>query len=317
MKNGVNKKKASKRDRAGSFLAAGIPLLGFLIFGAIPLILASVISFTELHSTNLADMEFIGLENFKTILTNGDEGRTYASYLSTIVYALNAPLCIAIALYIANLVNQSKIGQRFFRSIFFIPYVCSTVVIGLTFKILYNEEAGILNALLSFLGFQKVGWLTDSPWSFMIATIIMTVWQGLGFCIVLFQAALANVDQSYYEAAEIDGATPFQVFWKITWPAISPTTAYLITMKIIWALQAMTETYILAGGSNTIVPTWGDSGAWVSDTVVKHIYNMVFVNSFQYGYGLAAAAAWILAIIVFIVTRINLKAQERWVNYDF
>lgn len=317
MKNGVNKKKASKRDQAGSFLAAGIPLLGFLIFGAIPLILASVISFTELHSTNLADMEFIGLENFKTILTNGDEGRTYASYLSTIVYALNAPLCIAIALYIANLVNQSKIGQRFFRSIFFIPYVCSTVVIGLTFKILYNEEAGILNALLSFLGFQKVGWLTDSPWSFMIATIIMTVWQGLGFCIVLFQAALANVDQSYYEAAEIDGATPFQVFWKITWPAISPTTAYLITMKIIWALQAMTETYILAGGSNTIVPTWGDSGAWVSDTVVKHIYNMVFVNSFQYGYGLAAAAAWILAIIVFIVTRINLKAQERWVNYDF
>lgn len=317
MKNGMNKKKASKRDQAGSFLAAGIPLLGFLIFGAIPLILASVISFTELHSTNLADMEFIGLENFKTILTNGDEGRTYASYLSTIVYALNAPLCIAIALYIANLVNQSKIGQRFFRSIFFIPYVCSTVVIGLTFKILYNEEAGILNALLSFLGFQKVGWLTDSPWSFMIATIIMTVWQGLGFCIVLFQAALANVDQSYYEAAEIDGATPFQVFWKITWPAISPTTAYLITMKIIWALQAMTETYILAGGSNTIVPTWGDSGAWVSDTVVKHIYNMVFVNSFQYGYGLAAAAAWILAIIVFIVTRINLKAQERWVNYDF
>ena len=262
-------------------------------------------------------MEFIGLENFKTILTNGDEGRTYASYLSTIVYALNAPLCIAIALYIANLVNQSKIGQRFFRSIFFLPYVCSTVVIGLTFKILYNEEAGILNALLSFLGFQKVGWLTDSPWSFMIATIIMTVWQGLGFCIVLFQAALANVDQSYYEAAEIDGATPFQVFWKITWPAISPTTAYLITMNIIWALQAMTETFILAGGSNTIVPTWGDSGAWVSDTVVKHIYNMVFVNSFQYGYGLAAAAAWILAIIVFIVTRINLTAQERGGNYVF
>lgn len=317
MKNEVNKKKASKRDQEGSFLAAGIPLLGFLIFGAIPLILASVISFTELHSTNLADMKFVGLENFKTILTNGDEGRTYASYLSTVVYALNAPICIALALYIANLVNRSKIGQRFFRSVLFIPYVCSTVVIGLTFKMLYNEEAGILNAILDFLGYKKVGWLIDSPWSFMIATIIMTVWQGLGFCIVLFQAALANVDQSYYEAAKIDGASTFQTFWKITWPAISPTTSYLITMKLIWALQAMTETYILAGGSNTLVPTWGNSGAWVSDTVVKHIYNMVFVNSFQYGYGLAAAAAWILAIIVFIVTRINLKAQERWVNYDF
>ena len=317
MKQDKNILRLKRRDEMGSRLAASIPLIGFAIFGAIPLILASVVSFHELHSTNLSEMEFVGFENFLTILTNGDQGRTYASYLSTVIYALNAPICIALALYIANLVNKTKIGQRFFRSAFFIPYVCSTIVIGLTFKILYNQEAGVLNAILSFFGFAKVGWLTDSPMTFMVSTIIMTVWQGLGFCIVLFQAALANVDQSYYEAARIDGASDFQMFWKITWPAISPTTAYLVTMKIIWALQAMTEPYILAGGSNTIVPTWGDSGAWVSDLVVKHIYNMVFVNGYQYGYGIAAAAAWILAIIVFIVTRINMKAQKRWVSYDF
>ena len=316
MKKEFDKKKAQRRDHLGSMIAAGIPLLGFLIFGVIPLILASVVSLTELHSTDLSQMEFVGLNNFKTVLTNGDQ-RTYASYFSTLVYSLNAPICIALALYIANLLNKVKIGQRFFRSAFFIPYVCSTIVIGLTFKILYNEEAGVLNAILSFLGLAKVGWLTESAGSFMVSTIIMTVWQGLGFCIVLFQAALANVDQSYYEAAKIDGASSFQTFWKITWPAISPTTAYLITMKLIWALQAMTETYILAGGSNTIVPTWPNSEAWVSDLVVKHIYNMVFINSYQYGYGLAAAAGWVLAIIVFIVTRINLKSQKRWVNYDF
>lgn len=311
------KKKSNKRDEIGSALAAGIPLLGFIIFGAIPLILASVVAFTELHSTDLSEMQFVGLNNFKTIITNGDDGRTYASYLSTLIYTLNAPICIAIALYIANLVNKVKVMQRFFRSAFFIPYVCSTIVIGLTFKILYSQEGGVLNAVLSFLGFAEVGWLTESPWTFLTSTIIMTVWQGLGFCIVLFQAALANVDQSYYEAARIDGASSFQMFWKITWPAISPTTSYLITMKLIWALQAMTETYILAGGANTIVPTWPNSAAWVSDLVVKHIYNMVFVNSYKYGYGLAAAAGWILAIIVFIVTRINLKSQKRWVNYDF
>lgn len=309
-------KKINRRDELGNVFAAGIPLLGFILFSAIPLILASVVSLAELHSTDLTQMEFVGLKNFKTVLTNGDE-RTYASYLSTLIYALNAPICIALALYIANLLNRSTIGKRFFRSVFFIPYVCSTIVVGLTFKILYNQEAGILNEILDFLGFEKVGWLTDSPWSFLAATIIMTVWQGLGFCIVLFQAALANVDESYYEAARIDGASSFQMFWKITWPAISPTTGYLITMKLIWALQAMTETYILAGGSNTIVPTWGDSVAWVSDLVVKHIYNMVFVNPYQYGYGLGAAAGWILAIIVFIVTQINLKAQRKWVNYDF
>ena len=78
----------------------------------------------------------------------------------------------------------------------------------------------------------------------------------------------------------------------------------------------MTETYILSG-NNTIVPTWGNSDAWVSDLVVKHIYNMVFVNPYQYGYGLAAAAGWCLAIVVLIVTFVNMKLQERWVNYDF
>ena len=305
MKKEFDKKKAERRDQFGSACAAAIPLLGFILFGAVPLVLASVVSLTELHSTNLAEMKFVGLENFKTILKNADGGRTYASYLSTFVYTLNAPICIALALFIAYLVNKAKYAQRFFRSVFFIPYVC------------YNQENGVLNLILSFLGFEKVGWLSDSPWSFLISTIIMTVWQGLGFCIVLFQAALANVDETYYEAARIDGASSSQMFWKITWPAISPTTAYLFTMKLIWALQAMVETHILAGGDNTIVPTWGNSEAWVSDLVVKHIYNMVFVNGYRFGYGLAAAAGWILAIIVFIVTRVNMSTQKRWVNYDF
>ena len=317
MKTEVDKKRAERRDQFGSACAAAIPLLGFVLFGAIPLVLASVVSLTELHSTNLTEMKFVGLENFKTILTNADGERTYASYLSTFIYTLNAPICIALALFIAYLVNKAKYAQRFFRSVFFIPYVCSTIVIGLTFKMLYNQENGVLNFILSFLGFEKVGWLSDSPWTFLMSTIIMTVWQGLGFCIVLFQAALANVDESYYEAARIDGASSSQMFWKITWPAISPTTAYLLTMKLIWALQAMVETHILAGGQNTIVPTWGNSEAWVSDLVVKHIYNMVFVNGYRFGYGLAAAAGWILAIIVFIITRVNMNTQKRWVNYDF
>ncbi len=317
MKKRVDKKRTREKGSLGSVFAAGIPLLGFVLFGIIPLVLATVVSLSELHSTDLSDMSFVGLKNFITILTNNDEGRTYASYLSTVIYALNGPICIALALYIANLVNNTSFGQRFFRSVFFIPYVCSTIAIGLVFKILYNDEMGVLNAILSALGFEKVHWLTSTPLMFLGSTIIMTVWKGLGYCIVLFQAALANVDKSYYEAAKIDGATPSQIFWKITWPAISPTTAYLLTMKIIWALQSMSETYILAGGSNTIVPTWNGSEAWASDLVVKHIYNMVFLSPSKFGYGLGSAAGWILAIIIFIITRVNMKLQKRWVSYDF
>lgn len=304
-----------RESQFGGFLSGAIPLIGFVIFGIIPLALSAIVSFSELHSTDLTDMEFIGWDNYITILTNGDN-YTYASYWTTLLYTLNAPICIALSLWIAYMVNRTKIGKKFFRSVFFIPYVCSSVVISLTFKtMLYRYEGGLLNELLVNLGFEPVGWLIDSPWVFMLAAVVMTVWAGLGWCIVLFQAALANVDQSYYEAAKLDGASEAQMFWKITWPAISPTTAYLLTMKLIWALQSMAEMHLLAGTNMT--PEWGDSSAWVSDTVVKHIYNMVFVRSYEHGYGLAAAAGWILAIIVLIVTRINMRAQKRWVSYDF
>ncbi len=308
-------KRLKSRGQAGGFLAGSIPLIGFLLFGIIPLALSLVVSFTELHSTDLTKMKFIGIENFVTILTNGDN-KTYAAYWTTILYTLNAPICIAVSLWIAYLISKSKFGKKFFRSVFFIPYVCSSVVISLTFKnLLFRYEGGLLNEVLVNWGFEPVKWIAGSPWMFMVCAILMTVWSGLGWCIVLYQAALSNVDQTYYEAAKLDGATEAQMFWKITWPAISPTTAYLFTMKLIWALQSMAETHLLATANTT--PAWGDSTNWVSDTVVKHIYNMVFVSQYQFGYGLAAAAGWILAIIVLIITRINLRTQKRWVSYDF
>lgn len=310
-----NKKKKKRWDSFGSAMAAVIPLIGFLIFGTIPLTLALVVSMTELHSADLSEMVFVGLDNFKTILTNGDK-RTYASYLSTIVYALNAPISIALSLFIANLIIKAKRTGKFFSIVFFIPYVCSVYAVGMIFKNMYQGEAGVFNSILASFGFVKIGWLTDSVTSYFVSIIIMTVWKGLSFCIVLYMAALSNVDQSYYEAAKIDGASSAQIFWKITWPAITPTTSYLVTMKIIWALQAMAETHVMAQGSMT-VPRWPNSEGWVSDLVVKHIYNMVFVNPYQHGYGLAAAAGWILAILVFIITGINLRLQKRWVNYDF
>ena len=311
----TSKKRRTKDQIENTLMAVG-PLVGFLLFGAVPLVLATIVSLTELHTTNLADMEFIGFDNYKTILTNGDN-RTYASYLSTIFYTiLSVPASLAIALYIANLLNKLSKGRRFFSTIMFIPYVCSTVVVSLVFKIFFREDGGVFNAILTALGFEPVGWLTSTAVTFMVSTAIMTVWHGLGFGIVMFSAALGSIDEGYYEAARIDGATKFQMFWKITWPAISPTTGYLITMRLIAGLQAMEQTMLLVS-SNQIVPTWFGSDAYVSDLVVKHIYNMAFESSYQYGYGLAAAAGWILAIIVFIITRINLKTQERWVNYDF
>lgn len=317
----MNNKELMRRDRRDSFsshFVAAIPLLGWVLFGILPLVMAGVIAFTELHTTDMRDMKFVGLQNFITILTNADEGRTYASYLSTLIFSINVPVTIGVALYIANLINRTKIGKNFFRTIFFIPFVCSMVVVSMTFRMLFAKDGGMINTLLENLGFEPVNWLNSTPMSFMTIAILLSMWSGIGFCILLFQAALSSVDASYYESASLDGATPFQMFWNITWPAISPTTSYLVTMRLIGSLQAMTETYILVGGSATPdAPMWGNSAAYVSDTVVKHIYNMIFEMSYKYGYGLAAAAGWILAIIILFITRANLKLQERWVNYDF
>lgn len=307
-------RRLSGRSQTTSFLAGSIPLIGFCIFAIIPLAMSLVISFSELHSVELEKMEFVGFDNFIAILTNGDN-TTYASYWTTLVYALNAPICIALSIWIAYLINKSKFGKTFFRSVFFIPYVCSSVVISLTFKnMLYRTDGGVLNSILGNLGFAPVEWLAKSPWLFLLCAIVMAVWSGLGWCIVLFQAALANVDQSYYEAARLDGASDSQIFWKITWKAISPTTAYILTMKLIWAFQAMAETHLL---HSDFVPSWGDSHAWASDTVVKHIYNMMFDGLYSTGYGRASAAGWILAIIILLITFINRRAQRRWVSYDF
>ncbi len=301
------------RGQAGAFGAASIPLIGFLLFAAIPFAISLVVSFTTLDSYNLSEMKWLGLDNYLSILTNSDQ-ITYSSYFTSFVFALNAPICIAISLWIAFLINRTKIGKTFFRSVFFIPYVCSSVVITLTFKnLLFRPEGGVINSLLSSVGYEPVEWLVTSPWLFMACALFMSVWSGLGWCIVLFQAALANVDQSYYEAAALDGASKSQIFWKITWPAISPTTSYILTIKMIGAFQAMEELMLLVptGGN---APSWSfGQNAWASDTVMKQIYNMM--NNLNYGK--AAAAGWVLAIIILIITRINLRTQKRWVNYDF
>ena len=318
-KNTNGMKMPIKRNKEGivGYMIAGIPVLGFIIFGLFPLVVSFIVSFTELHIADLSQMKFVGLDNYIEVFTTPE---TYATYLSTIIYAINVPIGGLIALYLANKMHHSKVGMKFFRFVFFIPYVSSSVVVAMIFGRLYSFDTGVLNSILTSLGFEKVGWLTDSPMSFMISAIFMDIWNGIGYNIVLYLAALAKVDNSYYEAAKMDGATPMQIFWKITWPAVSPTTSVVILFGMIGSLQQMASTHILASGvGNSIMPRWPGLGtqAWVSDLVVKRIYNLIFAWNHLYGYGSGSAAGWILAIIIFASSQIMLKLQKKWVCYDF
>ncbi len=309
------KKKKITNDGASAVLAALIPLIGFAIFTLLPLLLSTIVSFNELHTTDLSEMEWTGFDNYISVITD-QSGRYYPAWLTTLLFILNVPFSIFGGLYLARILDKTRHMKRLFRSLFFVPYVCSIVVVTLTFKILFRNENGVFNALLDALGFEKVEWLTKSPYMFVGVVVVMTVWKGLGYSIVLYQAALANVGESYYEAAKIDGATSFQIFWKITWPAISPTTGFLVTTKIIAALQSMAETYILVQGNGVVIPQWNDT-ARVSDTVTRIIYDAIFTRPYAEGFGYGAAAGWVLAITIFIITRINLRLQRKWVCYDF
>ncbi|MFY9175318.1 MAG: sugar ABC transporter permease, partial [Peptococcia bacterium] len=187
--------------------------------------------------------------------------------------------------------------------IFFIPHVSSIVAVSLMWKWILDGEYGIVNHLLSFLGVKGPDWLGDSR-TFMPAMIVMGVWGSLGFYVILFSAALTNVDPQLYEAAEIDGAGPFTKFVKITMPAISPVTFYLLVMSVIWGLQDFARFQIMAPGG-------GPDNAGL--TMVYYLYNAGFTNIITYGMGIAAAVSWILTFVIAGVTALNFWGSRKWV----
>lgn len=305
------KKKRSVRkqlDGVTNWLLAAIPVIGFCIFGLMPMALSLGLSFTSIKVGFAEEISFVGFDNFSYLF---HDERFLQSIWVTVYYMLSVPLVLAMSLYCAYLVNRATKGKKFYRSVLFIPYVCSTVAVSLAWRIIYEKNYGIINTVLDQVGLGKIPWIS-SPEMFMPATILMSVWSGCGFCIILYQAALSNINASYYEAAEIDGATPAQIFFKITLPAVSPTTFYLLIMRVIGGLQVMAEPEILAGG-----PANTTNLGYMDITLVRYLYNLAFGSSrLTAGLGVASAAGWILAIFIMLITWLNFRMSKKWVNYD-
>lgn len=316
-KQRLKKKKLLRaKDYTENCLLAIPPLVGFLLFGLFPMIISVYISMTELHVADFTQATWVGLQNFKDLFGKYRE-MYWMSYVNMLIYALNVPVCIILGTYIAYLLNKVTKGKRILNTIFFIPYVCIISVVVVPFRMMYDDNNGMFNMVLNAFGFNSVAWRTASPWSFHFCLLLLTVWCGLAWVILLVQAALSQVDKTYYEAARIDGADEGTIFRKITLPAITPTLSYVLTMKLIAALQAMSEPYVLAGHNSSYGTGYWSNGTRARDTVGVTLYNWAFYEPWQYGFGLSAAGGWILAIIVLIVTRINMKLQEKWVCYDF
>ena len=278
------------------------PLVGYLLFGFVPMVIAIIMSFHNVQGYSLKGIEFAGFYNYLTVL---QDDKFLLSLRNTAIMAISMPISLVLSLIMAFLISKRLKGSNVFRAIYFIPFVASVVAVTYMWQWLFNTNYGVINQWLGLTGENAFDWLGTER-NFMISVIIMNIWSGTGYGIVLYSASLTNIPQNLLEQADIDGANAFQKFFHITLPSISPTTFFLFTMGLIGAMQAFAVQNILA--NNTTGPD--DAGL----TAVFYIYRNIF--SYVNTMGIAAAASWLLAIAIALVTSLNFFLSRYWVNYD-
>ena len=281
----------------GLFLAPTVIGLGLFTF--LPILASIVLAFFSWDI--ITPPRFVGLENFADIAA---DPTIRVSFLNTIGFVVVAvTLQLAVALVLAVLVNTRMPGllKSFFRSVLFFPLVLSAASVSIIMGYLFNENFGLVNHVLNLLGMADVPWLTSTHGA-MIVVILVYVWQNFGFSFLLFLGGLSSIPKEVYEAAQVDGATGWKQFWRITFPLVSPTTLVASVMAIISALQIFDQPYVLTRGGP------GDS----TRTAVMVIYESAFK---QLEFGRASAIGIVLTVVIMLVTAIQFRLSRRFVFY--
>ena len=288
------------RETIAGYLFLLPNLVGFVIFTAFAVVASAAISLTTWDL--LSDPVFVGLDNYVELLTDDPLFRTvlWNTLYFTVV---SVPASTAIALGLALLFNTGLKAIPLFRTAYFLPVITATVVVALVWRWFFNPDFGILNYVLYELGVDTPpNWLASRTWA-MPSVIILSVWKQVGYNMVIFLAGLQAIPATLYEAAAIDGAGRWNRFRNITLPMLTPTTFFVLVISIINSLQVFDAVLVLTDG--------GPANA--TRTMVFHIWEEAFVF-LEMGY--AAAVAWILFLLVFLVTLVQWKLQGRWVHYE-
>ena len=274
-------------------------LLGTIVFSFTPVLYSLIISFTEWNVVSPA--KFIGLENFRLIL--GGDIYFVQAVRNTIVYCLGSIFfCIFFGLMLALLANQKIMGQNFYRTAFFAPSVTSTIAIGIVWTFIYEPNMGLLNSVLYTMDIQGPDWLGNSQFALM-SVIIVQVWSQSGYNMVIYLAGLQGIPKSYYESATIDGANGFHQFWHITLPMLSPTTFFLMITSFIGSFQVFNLVYVMTEGGP----------GYATTVYIQYLYIRAFEH---YRMGYASAMAWVLFVVIGLITVFQWKMQKRWVHYQ-
>ncbi len=283
----------STKKKIVPYLLVSPYIIHFVIFVAFPVIFSIVLTFTNWNI--IAPMKFIGLGNYTRL---SHDKIFFQSLINTLLFLLiHIPLQIIIALALAEILYQNIKFRGFFRGAFFMPVIVSGVVVTILWQQLYGYDTGLLNRLLTFVGLGKVGWLND-PAVAMPSIAIMATWKNLGLYVVLFLVGLQTVPAYYYEAAELEGASRWQKFYKITLPLINPTIFMVFILSTIGGFSLFIEPYIMTGG--------GPLNSTMS--AMLYIYKQGF---FYYNMGYAATLGLFFALIVMGVVIIQKKFIER------
>jgi len=273
------------------------PFLIFIVaFTLYPVINVFLISLKHNYSYLRGTYDGFDFENYKYVLTD-DKFRS--ALVNTVLYVICVvPVSTCIAIIFANLLNQKLKGTAVFQTAFFMPMVTSVTAVGLVWRLMYNQQYGIFNWIISKFGGPQIGWVSDSKWS-LISLIIFGVWNILPFTIILLLSGLQNIDEIYYTAAKVDGAKSMKIFFRITVPLLSPTIFLVAIVNTISCFKVFSELYPLFNGK---------PGPYNNLYTVVYYIRYAMFEKRKYGY--AAASAVILFFCIMIITLIQLNLKK-------
>lgn len=295
--------KIARADFRAALLFISPWIIGFIVFTLGPMIYSAYLSLTDSDSFN--PPSFIGLQNYEQMI---QDPNTLLSLKNTLWYTVvSVPVQIITALLLAVLLNSLSHGSGFFRTVFYLPKMTPQVAIGIMFLLLFNGQNGAINKMLAAIGIVGPDWTVDPAWM-KPGLVMMTLWT-VGSTVVILMAALKDIPKDLYESAKVDGASPVRQFFAITLPLISPQIFFVVVINTIAALQTFTEAYTAFFGS-------GQGSTYSNDAVLFYCINL-FEEAFKYFHmGYASALAWLLFIVIMIVTAIQMWGSKKFVFYQ-
>lgn len=283
--------KFSNNEAAAGWIFILPAILGTLIFIIIPVICSFGLSFAKWDLLN--PIEFVGLANYKEIFKEPLFGKIF---LNTVVFAFaTSILGVIIPLVLAVILNSKIRGSEFFKTAYFLPFITPMIVIGIVWQWIFDPNIGLLNKVLHL----HINWLYDTHWA-LPALIIVSVWKLIGYNMIIFLSSLSGISNSMFEAAKIDGASPFKTFWHVTIPLMSPTIFFVVIITAISSFQVFDLIYLMTQG-----------GPLDSTNVLVYA---IYKNAFEYfNAGKASAIAYVLFVVILVLTLIQWGLRKKLV----